>query len=598
MSYLKKFTITTISSLLLFSNVFLSKADGEAELFKIWNVGSKEEIFNRAKEQDRFVLVLVGRHTCGICQAVSQSFTNDPQLRNIIDENYVTWFSDRDAPTSIKEVELYTASYDASFEAMSEATQYITNAKILIEKEKYATTQMNASDIVSAKATIEAILSAFPLKGVKASVKDSVFTPAIAGDAETPVGTNGTYTFTINLTKDFGMSITTSLLTLNITATPFASTGDYLLHINQAAYGTVTADQTNPVAEGETVTLTISPAEGYELDEIKVYNSDDADEIVTLTGENDTRTFEMPDFNVTVEATFNLIDGMTITPIPFPDVDRKRWREILENAGFECNDPNLGINIPILCVINPEDPEEDYTVFWKKGSKTTQQLLSLITTPNLFSGSSNLNVDNSNNILFFTKTPSWLSDQKLQWHENINEVLQLAKEQKKYVFKLVGKSTSPNSKKLLKQLYESPFEQLLTDNYILWYSSDISESGSQTEAVTLPYISIIDPEKPDELLEENWGVPEAEILEEILKSYTVSNENILPNPTKAAIWDNTLLISNQTSNEQITVYSLTGQSIASVRKNDTSVSIDASKFPKGILIIRSSAGWTSKVLNP
>ena len=401
MNYLKNFTVTAIASLLLFSNAFLSKADDPEGIFNIWNVGSKEEIFKMAKEQDRLVLVLIGRHSCGICQAVSLSFTNNSQLRKIIDENYVTWFSDRDDPIAKKEVETYTASYDL-------------------------------------------------------------------------------YTDATGLAKN-------------------------------------------------------------------------------------------------------------------------RWCGILENAGFECYDTKLSLNIPVLCVINPEDPEEDYTVFWKKGSKTVQQLLALITTPDLFSGSSVLNVDSVNSILFFNKAPKWLSGQKLQWYKNKDEVFRLAKEQNKYIFKLVGKSTSPKSKKLLKQLYESSIAQLLIDNYILWYSDDTQETqtlSGDEDVKSLPYISIIYPETPDELLEEKWGIQEDEALEDMLKAYTVSNEKILPNPAKVAIWGNTLFISNQTSNEQITIYSLTGQNVTSFYKNDFTASIDVSKFPKGVLIIRSSAGWSAKVINP
>jgi trans-2-enoyl-CoA reductase len=59
-----------------------------------------------------------------------------------------------------------------------------------------------------------------------------------------------------------------------------------------------------------------------------------------------------------------------------------------------------------------------------------------------------------------------------------------------------------------------------------------------------------------------------------------------------------LQISNQTNDEQISVYTLAGKQIASVRKKETTIQIDASSFPKGVLIVGSSAGWNSKIIAP
>ncbi|MGN0665798.1 MAG: DUF4214 domain-containing protein [Huintestinicola sp.] len=68
--------------------------------------------------------------------------------------------------------------------------------------------------------------------------------------------------------------------------------------------GTVTADKTSDVAEGDTVTLTAAPASGYELDTISVKNS--AGEAVSTTKgtTNNIYTFKMPASDVTVNATF------------------------------------------------------------------------------------------------------------------------------------------------------------------------------------------------------------------------------------------------------------------------------------------------------
>jgi len=67
--------------------------------------------------------------------------------------------------------------------------------------------------------------------------------------------------------------------------------------------GTVKTDaNTYKFAEGDEITLTVEPAEGYELENITVNNG-----AVSLSGEGNTRTFTMPAGNVTVSATFTEI---------------------------------------------------------------------------------------------------------------------------------------------------------------------------------------------------------------------------------------------------------------------------------------------------
>ena len=68
--------------------------------------------------------------------------------------------------------------------------------------------------------------------------------------------------------------------------------------------GTVVADPTT-AAEGETVTLTVTPNEGYELGRLFVFNLADTEEYITLTqGEDNTYTFTMPGADVQVNAVF------------------------------------------------------------------------------------------------------------------------------------------------------------------------------------------------------------------------------------------------------------------------------------------------------
>ena len=76
----------------------------------------------------------------------------------------------------------------------------------------------------------------------------------------------------------------------------------YTVTVSESEGGKVTADMAEAL-EGDAVTLTVTPDEGYELDKLTVKDADDADVEVT---EN---SFTMPASNVTVTAIFKRIPG-------------------------------------------------------------------------------------------------------------------------------------------------------------------------------------------------------------------------------------------------------------------------------------------------
>ena len=212
--------------------------------------------------------------------------------------------------------------------------------------------------------------------------------------------------------------------------------------------------------------------------------------------------------------------------------------------------------------------------------------------------------------------------QGLKWYEDTSVLFELAKNQKKLIFKFVGTGTSNNTKEVLKLLESSPLAQILSENYILWYkrhkdtvvtaSSDVftqdepdnednDEDSDDTdtpeeEIQTAPYIYIIDPEKPNENIASIWGLQDIETLKDLLEGALVPNENINYSDNKVTLNNNTLFISNSTDNETISVYSIAGQKIDVIQKNEPSISVSASSFPNGVLIIHSSKGWSAKVV--
>ena len=234
-------------------------------------------------------------------------------------------------------------------------------------------------------------------------------------------------------------------------------------------------------------------------------------------------------------------------------------------------------NFPILALINPNDPDEDYTIYWAGGARKLEELYGFIANP-----------------------PDLFAGNELTWYNDAdkNEIIKLAKEQGKHIFKMVGKTTSPNTKKVLKQLNEEPLKSMLEDNYILWFS-DIPvvtrSAGENEKTLSLPYISIIYPEHPNTALEEETGYQDVESLEEMIKKYTVSNEKIIDD-NQVNVMGNVIRITNGNNKEQIKIFSLSGQQVASIRKNDFSIRIDATAYPKGVLIVNSSSGWSKKIV--
>ena len=76
-------------------------------------------------------------------------------------------------------------------------------------------------------------------------------------------------------------------------------------------HGSVTASKATGVAEGESVTLTVSPSSGYQLATLTVDGND-----VTSSVSNKKYTFSMPAKNINVTATFSLIPTYSITVDP------------------------------------------------------------------------------------------------------------------------------------------------------------------------------------------------------------------------------------------------------------------------------------------
>ena len=127
---------------------------------------------------------------------------------------------------------------------------------------------------------------------------------------------------------------------------PVAAT-TYAITITEAENGVVTAD-VEEAAEGDKVTLTITPSEGYELDALSVTAGETAVEVA------EDNTFTMPAADVTVTATFKAKEG---EPEPEPAVANRDlsldlfhlWTNFDADATIADPDNNSGV-----CVVNAE----------------------------------------------------------------------------------------------------------------------------------------------------------------------------------------------------------------------------------------------------
>lgn len=120
-------------------------------------------------------------------------------------------------------------------------------------------------------------------------------------------------------TKIFGLLLTLFGLALVTGCTPITDTPEvpgettYTVTIASGiANGTVSTDKTDKIAAGETITLTVTPNDGYEFDIPSVKNGD-IDITITQDSSDVTKyTFTMPAGNVTISARF-VIKTYTVT---------------------------------------------------------------------------------------------------------------------------------------------------------------------------------------------------------------------------------------------------------------------------------------------
>ena len=102
-----------------------------------------------------------------------------------------------------------------------------------------------------------------------------------------------------------------------------SSSSSYAVSVSSVSNGSVTVSPKN-ASKGATVTITVTPDEGYELDTLTVTDKDGNN--IRLTNAGDGKyTFTMPDSRVTVNATFTEVEDVPEQVGPFTDVNTDDW---------------------------------------------------------------------------------------------------------------------------------------------------------------------------------------------------------------------------------------------------------------------------------
>ena len=159
---------------------------------------------------------------------------------------------------------------------------------------------------------------------------------------------NGTTQVAVTITTEGKYTFVMPAGNVEVSAT-FKMT-DYTIIIEPTENGTVTADK-QTANMGETVTLTITPNEGYEFDQLTVMNG--TTQVAVTPAEEGKYTFVMPAGNVAISATYKAIyyDIVIVPPVSGTVTADKQTAHIGETVTLTIT-PNEGYELDQLTVMN------------------------------------------------------------------------------------------------------------------------------------------------------------------------------------------------------------------------------------------------------
>ena len=194
-----------------------------------------------------------------------------------------------------------------------------------------------------------------------------------------------------------------------------------------------------------------------------------------------------------------------------------------------------------------------------------------------------------------------------EWYKSRDEAFAIAKEQNKNVLLLYGRTTCIICNTAKQNINNAPINQIIAQSFILWFcdidtlkkkEEALEYRAHYTDGIPLPLLCTIDPHNPMPALSYSIGGKTVNEIEAMLKdNLPTANEEVAQIPNNAYISDNTLTISNNSANETISVYTIAGQLIDSFDKKDNVITRTIYSYPKGVVVVNSSQGWSRKIVN-
>ena len=194
------------------------------------------------------------------------------------------------------------------------------------------------------------------------------------------------------------------------------------------------------------------------------------------------------------------------------------------------------------------------------------------------------------------------------WYLTRSDALDAARAQGKQVFMVWGCSFCFNTNNVRQILVKEPLLSIVNEHFILWYSdcesfdrlSPVMSNylSHLPNVVTLPVICIIDTTDIKVAHDLRTGPQTVDALETMLRDFV--SISMLSNNTGIRVRitanNNTLLIENEIEREQIALYSLMGILVDCFMKTDYTSRRELTACPKGPLIVKSSSGWSRKIV--
>ena len=231
--------------------------------------------------------------------------------------------------------------------------------------------------------------------------------------------------------------------------------------------------------------------------------------------------------------------------------------------------------------------------------------------------------------LFALETEMNAQDSKtfygMDWYLKKSVAIKAAQTQGKQIFLLWGAEWCPDCKWVKQKLSEPPLNSIINEKYVLWFSdNDTYKYDSEEVGVYLTFLKdvprkyfpvncIIDTSDLTVANRFMFG-PDFSLNNTAIYSYEInlyykeltamlngnvgndifSNEN--DSDVIIFVADNNIIIKSKPLAEIISVFTLTGSLVDRFQKTENEIKRDLSKYPKGILIVAGSSGWSKKVV--